>query len=430
MARLWVWASLAVALLATTGCGNGDGAERRSQRAWTFMVYLDGDNDLEEAGVWDVNEMERVGSTDAVSIVVQFDRGPQVNGAGDWSTARRFLIAPDRDLQSITSPLLMDLGEVDMASTQALRGFVSWATSEFPADHYALVLWNHGAGWRSRSPGTGAAGGSRGIHFDGTSGTAMTMDGLRAALSTLPARIDLVAIDASLMGMLEVCYEIHDQTDYIVASEESPPGTGNPYDVILSRLVADPEMTPADLGRVIVDAHVEAYPNYGVTQSLIETARLPELCARVDALAASIRSVLPSQEEAYFQALATSQAYAFAYYRDLFDFTRNARAAFSDDGVRQAADAVMQGIPGESGGPVLYERHNLPAVMNSHGLSIYLPRLGEFYGSYDSLRFNRDFPNWSRLLHDTAGSSAGRVKEQRAGHRSRSGSDTRAEGPL
>ena len=167
--------------------------------------------------------------------MVQFDRGLEVNGAGDWSTARRFLIAPDRDQQSITSPLLADMGEVDMASPQALHGFVSWAASEFPADHYALVLWNHGAGWRSRAPG-----GSRGIHFDDTSGTAMTMEGLRAALSALPARIDLVAIDASLMGMLEVCYEIHEQTDYIVASEESPPGTGYPYDVILSRLVADP----------------------------------------------------------------------------------------------------------------------------------------------------------------------------------------------
>jgi len=425
MSRLWVPACLAMTLFAMTGCGNGDGAERRSHRAWTFMVYLDGDCDLEEAGVWDVNEMERVGSTDAVSIVVQFDRGPEVNGAGDWSTARRFLIAPDRDQQSITSPLLADMGEVDMASPQALHGFVSWAASEFPADHYALVLWNHGAGWRSRAPG-----GSRGVHFDDTSGTAMTMEGLRAALSALPARIDLVAIDASLMGMLEVCYEIHEQTDYIVASEESPPGTGYPYDVILSRLVADPEMTPAELGRTIVEAHVAAYPDYGVTQSLIETARLPELCARVDALAASIRSVLSWQEEAYFQALAASQAYAFAYYRDLFDFARNARAAFSDDGVRQAADAVMRGIPGESGGPVLYERHNLPGVMNSHGLSIYLPRLGEFYGSYDSLRFNRDYPNWSRLLRDTAGSSAGRVKERRAGHRSIPGSDGRAEGLL
>ena len=51
MSRLWVPACLAMTLFAMTGCGNGDGAERRSHRAWTFMVYLDGDCDLEEAGV-------------------------------------------------------------------------------------------------------------------------------------------------------------------------------------------------------------------------------------------------------------------------------------------------------------------------------------------------------------------------------------------
>ena len=214
MSRLWVPACLAMTLFAMTGCGNGDGAERRSHRAWTFMVYLDGDCDLEEAGVWDVNEMERVGSTDAVSIVVQFDRGPEVNGAGDWSTARRFLIAPDRDQQSITSPLLADMGEVDMASPQALHGFVSWAASEFPADHYALVLWNHGAGWRSRAPG-----GSRGIHFDDTSGTAMTMEG-RCALSASAHRPRCYRCEPH--GDAGGVPRIYEQTDYIVASEESP----------------------------------------------------------------------------------------------------------------------------------------------------------------------------------------------------------------
>jgi len=43
---------------------------------WTFMVYLDGDNNLEGAGIDDINEMEMVGSNDDIKIVVLFDRIP------------------------------------------------------------------------------------------------------------------------------------------------------------------------------------------------------------------------------------------------------------------------------------------------------------------------------------------------------------------
>ncbi|GAJ04099.1 unnamed protein product, partial [marine sediment metagenome] len=46
---------------------------------WLFMVYLDADNNLESAGIDDLNEMEVAGSTDRVKIVVQMDRAER-----DW----------------------------------------------------------------------------------------------------------------------------------------------------------------------------------------------------------------------------------------------------------------------------------------------------------------------------------------------------------
>ena len=36
---------------------------------WTVMVYLDSDNNLESAGINDINEMEMIGSTSDVNIV-------------------------------------------------------------------------------------------------------------------------------------------------------------------------------------------------------------------------------------------------------------------------------------------------------------------------------------------------------------------------
>ncbi len=37
---------------------------------------------------------------------------------------------------------------VDMGNPQTLTDFVNWAKTFYPAQHYALIVWDHGAGWR------------------------------------------------------------------------------------------------------------------------------------------------------------------------------------------------------------------------------------------------------------------------------------------
>ena len=39
-----------------------------------YMVYMAGDNSLDPEGVQDLKEMKKVGSTDKLNIVAQFDR--------------------------------------------------------------------------------------------------------------------------------------------------------------------------------------------------------------------------------------------------------------------------------------------------------------------------------------------------------------------
>jgi hypothetical protein len=40
---------------------------------WTWLVYMAGDNNLESQGPIDLREMQRVGSSADVNIIVQFD---------------------------------------------------------------------------------------------------------------------------------------------------------------------------------------------------------------------------------------------------------------------------------------------------------------------------------------------------------------------
>ena len=124
--------------------------ESTPQIEWTIMVYMDGDNNLEGAGIADINEMEEVGSTNDINIVVQFDRTPGWDSTnGDWNTTRRYYIEQDTDTSTISSTLISDLGELNMGDPNTLSNFVIWAIQNYPADHYALIIWDHGSGWKS-----------------------------------------------------------------------------------------------------------------------------------------------------------------------------------------------------------------------------------------------------------------------------------------
>jgi len=167
---------------------------------WTVMVYLAADNDLESAGINDINEMEMVGSSPDVKIVVQADRIPNYNSSnGDWTTTRRYYITQDFDLMQINSQF-NDLGELNMGDPQTLIDFASWAVTEYPAKKYLLVIWNHGGGFRSPAYTT------KDIAWDDTSGgDRITMLELEDALSAISVQmgknIDIVGMDALVLWL-------------------------------------------------------------------------------------------------------------------------------------------------------------------------------------------------------------------------------------
>ncbi|MEK7812948.1 MAG: S8 family serine peptidase, partial [Candidatus Desantisbacteria bacterium] len=192
-------------------------------KPWTFMVYLDGDNDLEDAAIDDFLEMAKVGSTDKINIVVQFDRIPGYNSDhGDWTGTKMFYIT--KDMTPIPGSATMDIGEANMGNPQTLIDFVKWVKLGYPAEHYALVLWNHGGGWRNKQKGVS----TKDICIDDTDGDVLYMKEVSSALASV-SPIDLIGFDACLMAMIEVAYQIKDFGDVMVGSEGNEPNDGWPY---------------------------------------------------------------------------------------------------------------------------------------------------------------------------------------------------------
>ena len=116
---------------------------------WLVLLYQDADDETLEKDVFiDLNEAEMVGSSDMVTIVSQMDRyDGAFDGDGDWTTTKRFLVTQGNDLETIESEELDDIGEVDMSDPDTLIDFAIWAIRTYPAEHYAIIMSDHGMGW-------------------------------------------------------------------------------------------------------------------------------------------------------------------------------------------------------------------------------------------------------------------------------------------
>ena len=401
------------------------------RRAWTFMVFMAGDNNLSAAGDADLAEMRRVGSTDRINVVVEFDN------AGDAET-RRYRVTRDGIDEAVES-----LGETDSGSPEVLSDFISWAAQNYPAERYALILWNHGGGWaptevdrvarsvaspgynerelaeRSSSPlGRvvfrsslerifGLANPTeRAICSDDGSGHSLDTLELGKVIArgaeTIGRPFDLLGMDACLMSNLEVAYQVRDHVRHIVASEENEPGDGWPYDRVLGRLVADPEMTTAELARHIVSDFVAWYQERGhtggVTQAAIDLSRLDSLTGPLDVFADRLTTVMADAYSDVWQAQRRSTRFQNNTLWDLGDFCSQLAARTADRELSHAAQAVVTALEGGKGSPVIAEQHSGDSVAGCRGITIYLvppmTELSRFYGELDFAADHR----WLQML--------------------------------
>jgi len=234
-----------------------------TEKDWTILVYLDADNDLEAYGIVDMNEMEAglysaqqndSSIMDKLNVVVQIDRiegydTSSHDSGSDWTDARRYLMQPDSaDSTDLTSTKVSELGEVNMGDANVLKDFVSWGKSSYPAEHYALVIWNHGGGVRSISD-TEFSPSIKGSAYDTTSDDDFIFTGELSDVLTASESVDLLGFDACLMGMAEVAYEYRPGrvdafgADYFVAAPHTEQGNGWPYNENISRVAADRDVS-------------------------------------------------------------------------------------------------------------------------------------------------------------------------------------------
>ncbi len=313
----------------------------KAQAEWTIMVFGNGKNDLEPFLLKDLNEMEKIGSTDKVNIVVEAGRIDGYDATdGDWKGVRRYRMTKDTDTTKVTSKVVQDLGQVDMGSYQSVIDFAKWAKTAYPAKKYMLILWNHGSGWEKSRRLAGVA---KGISYDEQSGNHINTPQMGLILKAL-GKTDVIGTDACLMQMAEVDYEIKDSVDYIVASEETEPGDGYTYDLFLGPVVAKPTMTAMEVGKAAVNGYGDHYDSIeqGYTQSLVKASAVGQLQPVTDAFTDAL---IASGEKALAKTSRDAAInFAMDENRDLYDFTRLVVEGSKNADVKAKGQALMSYI--------------------------------------------------------------------------------------
>ncbi len=413
----------------------------QQNRRWTLMVYMAGDNGkafeqlkgqrlmapMEEQGYQDIQQMEAVGSTDEVNVLVQFDT------LSDREHTYRIYIRPSSEPRQIEN-----IPEQNMGDSRALRDFIVWGIENYPAENYAVILWNHGTGWKeddiyafARNRGVQIQASqdevrsltrshrrlshafflssvlevlqledeeSRAICFDDSSldflDNAKLQQAFREAEEQTGKKVNLIGMDACLMSMVEVAYELRANADYMVASQEVEPLSGYPYTAILQNLTANAQMRPEALAKLIVREYGRYYQGESrgsvaqVTQSATNLMVVEKLTEALGRLAAVLRQLLAESdiytENALYHAQRKVVRFKDEDFVDLYDFLKLLRDKYGGDSdeLTKVIDEVIDLMILEIKPQLILA--NVTSGANFErvkGLSIYYPKRGysQFY---------------------------------------------------
>ncbi len=316
----------------------------------TILIYMIG-SDLESengCATSDIAEMCRADLGDSVNVVIQTGGAKKwQNSAISAKSVQRFTIENGK-LNKVD-----DLGKMSMVKKDTLTDFLRWGLKNYPADRTGVIFWNHGGG-------TALGFGSDEYYPKGT----ITLDDFQEAFHDAKAHVEFVGFDACLMGTVETAYALSDYADYLIASEETEPGSGWYYTDWLTMLGRNPGVNMETLGKKIIHDFVDG-PDASFwdsnTLSLIRLDKIPALYDILTSYMGESHAVLANQGYSYL-ARARSKARSFGsggYEQiDIISYLNQADIDGADE-VRQALNEAIV--------------HSESTVSDANGLAMYYP---------------------------------------------------------
>jgi hypothetical protein len=349
------------------------------QAEWNFLVYMAAANNLAPFAAANLQQMAKIGSGPGINVVVQVARAKP--------PYKRFRVEkgdPDGG-EAVNIP------SFNSGDPKSLVEFVEWANKTYPAKRTAVIVWNHGSGWRDAELGALNPNNAsptqvfKAIAFDDKTGDKIYQVQLEGAFKELKEKgvsVDLIGFDACLMSMMEVWYGLASYATVGVGSEDLEPGYGWSYDRLLSKLTAKPGMDPEELGRVIVDTYADSITNSEVaavrsdsfTLAAIRLSAIPSLAGSLDALS---RAILENSNATALRA-ARSKVVAFSFdpsesWPNGVDLHFLLDSLAEEEIPAPVKDAAIQTIKVQDGAIIHNRFAESLAAARPHGIAIYFP---------------------------------------------------------
>lgn len=354
---------------------------------WTVLLVMQGDNNLSFALHQNIAVLKRIALSPEVNVLVQWDEPMK-------HTTWRYRVGGGKLFDDASHK--QDMG---IAPEAELVDAAKWAFIKYPSKKKALILWNHGSGvldekhsWKNY----------RGILYDFSSKQCLTNVGLLRALQTIKKEVlggvgfDLIGMDACLMAMLEIAYQIHPFANFFVASENIALTPGWHYEEIFKSLVKSPQRCSKEsLSRRIVQSFERLNKNRSIdyTQSAMELPRVVAVKENVEMFAQ--HCLLPAHRDVLFPCIVKARLgcaeFDKGHFVDLYDFYRLVKREVAK---KTNLPAALQ----ESTGALVQQGQALisAAVIaqvkgkfykHTQGMSIYFPRSKKLHKSYATTLF-------------------------------------------
>lgn len=357
----------AVLSLVTVGCLDWEEdippeEQGNASDTYTLMLYMCASDLESECGfaTEDLNEIMYGYTAGNLNVIVQ------TGGTTEWQNT---VVADDRcQRYRVTADGLElvddSLGMQNMADSATLTDFIQYCSSNYAADHYGLVLWDHGGG---------VVGGYG--YDENFGGDSMSLTEMSRALGDANVHLDMLGFDACLMANFETCLMAAPYADYLIASEEPEPGCGWYYTDWIGKLSENCGIPPKRYGRQIIDDYITESswdsPSMYSTLGMFDLQQVTQKL--LPALSQFSDDAVQQLSAGEYRRISQSRSNTRAVYQseldhiDLLDYAQHSQSETADQLEQAVSDCVVYYRETENGGgdnglSILFPYYDLSAL--------------------------------------------------------------------
>lgn len=357
----------AVLSLVTVGCLDWEEdippeEQGNASDTYTLMLYMCASDLESECGfaTEDLNEIMYGYTAGNLNVIVQ------TGGTAEWQNT---VVADDRcQRYQVTEDGLElvddSLGMQNMADSATLTDFIQYCSSNYAADHYGLVLWDHGGG---------VVGGYG--YDENFGGDSMSLTEMSRALGDASVHLDMLGFDACLMANFETCLMAAPYADYLIASEEPEPGCGWYYTDWIGKLSENCGIPTKRYGRQIIDDYITESgwdsPSMYSTLGMFDLQQVTQKL--LPALSQFSDDAVQQLSAGEYRRISQSRSNTRAVYQseldhiDLLDYAQHSQSETADQLEQAVSDCVVyyretENGSGDNGLSILFPYYDLSAL--------------------------------------------------------------------